>query len=73
MSAHDGRGLPKEMRALVRKARKAGVVMEFTGANHVRLVCPNGALVYTAMTPSNGDWEARRVRRDLAKLGGITL
>lgn len=47
-------GARKEYRPLVKKARKAGWVVELSGKNHLKFCPPKGSPVFTSNTPSDG-------------------
>jgi hypothetical protein len=65
------RTVNKDMKRLLRKAVKLGATLE-QGRKHVKVRCPNGALVIVASTPS----EHRAVlnaRARLQRQGGLDL
>jgi hypothetical protein len=62
----------KDIRQLLRRARKAGAVVDTTTDEHVRVRCPNGKTVYVA-TSASCYRALRNIRRDLRKIGNLDV
>jgi len=61
------RGMRKEQRDIVRRLIREGWTAEVTGGGHVKLVHPNGGVVYTSMSSSNR-WSWRRLQRNVEQV-----
>lgn len=56
MTTKKGMRLPRDLRALIRMARRQGWTVEQTNGNHYRFVAPSGESYVTSYSPS--DWRA---------------
>lgn len=62
-----GRGVNKDIRALLRRAKRAGCHVRMARSGHYRITGPSGGAITVASTPRRPALD--RIRADLRRIG----